>query len=334
MEVNERNGAEMQEMFSNSSDFDASGGGNKEPEYDIFAGWDDGDESGVTEEDTETVEPPETSGEEAQQQEEAPTTEQPNAEEAPTTEQKKLRFKAKIDHQEQDVDILENDLPALYQKAQNEERAVRRADEAKATADGYKVYMDKMAQIASLMNFDGKTTEEQLDAFYEGMVGTAKENRVKELVEAGTAQAVAEFVVEQQMKDAAQGMAKAEVQDNPGAGSEPGNTEPQRQPPSPEQFQKDLHALFVKFPEAGKTEEFPHEVMDAYIRGEDLTVAYMEYKVKHSAAENRKLKEQNSILQQNQASARKAPIKNGVSGGAGKQKAEDPLLAGFDYNTW
>lgn len=324
------------EVFGNSSDFDVNGGGANEPEYDIFAGWDDGipqkaeaDGEPVASE-ADLPEPAPEEEQEAQQADaetEAPTTEQ--------TEPKKLSFRAKIDHKEQDVSIREDELPAIYQKAQNADRAERRASEAKATADTYKAYMDKMARVAGLMNFSGETLEGKLDALYEGIVGSAKESKVKELVEAGTAQEVAEFVVNQQMKDAEQGMATAGVQDEPEAADKGGNDGTQQQPPTPEQFQQDLQALFARFPDAaGDGAEFPHEVMEAYIRGENLTVAYMDHRVRNAAAENQRLKEQNRILQQNQASAKKAPIHSGVSGSTGRQKAEDPMLAGFDDKGW
>ena len=78
---------------------------------------------------------------------------------------------------------------------------------------------------------------------------------------------------------------------------------------------------------------FPDEVLQAYMEGENLTVAYMEYEMKQAAAERAGLQEQNRVLQQNQKSAARAPVK-GVSGGGETGGKEDFTLAGFDDPDW
>ena len=111
----------------------------------------------------------------------------------------------------------------------------------------------------------------------------------------------------------------------------------EREIPDAEQFTKDLQALLEKRPELSNregAEPFPQEVLTAYMGGEDLTVAYLDYEAKQSAAEQAALREHNRILRQNQSAAMKAPVK-GVSGGGEDLSArEEQWLKGFDDREW
>ena len=106
--------------------------------------------------------------------------------------------------------------------------------------------------------------------------------------------------------------------------------------PDAARFTEDLKNLLSKRPglaARGEGEPFPQEVLTAYMAGEDLTVAYLDYEAKKAAAERAALVEHNRILRQNQSAAAKAPVK-GVSGSGDLSAREDQYLAGFDDNDW
>ena len=265
----------------------------------------------------------------------APTTEQQSA------EPEKLTFKAKIDHQEQDVSIEADELPTIYQKAQNMDRAVQRANKAQQDMEQYRNSMEEIASMARALGFNGDTPEAAIRAMMTGVTSSTREQRVEALVNDGTAKEVAEFIVDQQMKpvpvvqthepevEEGQQQEEPDIQDEAAGDVDDGS-----QPPSPEQFNLDLQKLLARRPgilESGKP--FPEEVLSAYMKGENLTVAYLDYESKQSAAERQELEKQNRIFRQNQESAQRAPVK-GVSGSGGITSKEDPWLAGIDDTYW
>lgn len=254
------------------------------------------------------------------QTEGAPTTEQTQEQDQPTSN--KLTFKAKVDHQEQDVSVDESELPSLYQKAMNMDRANLRANAARQEADGYKGYIERIAETARTLDFQGETAEEAIEAMLSSVLGSAKDSRVEALVSGGTAKEVAEFIVGQQMKAPEQ--TKPTQQEKP---AEEGAA------PSAEQFSRDLQQLIARRPELRSMQEFPEEVLAAYAQGEDLTVAYLDYESRKTAAEMQALANQNKIFKQNQESANKAPVK-GVTGSGGTDAKEDAWLKGFDDSYW
>ena len=309
-------------------------------EFDFLAGFDD---------DASASETPTTEQQSAENQEGSETEESEGHDvgdaEAPTTEQQsaepgKLTFKAKIDHQEQDVSIEADELPTIYQKAQNMDRAVQRANKAQQDMEQYRSSIEEIASMARGLGFDGTTPEEAIRAAMNDMTHSTREQRVEALVNVGTAKEVAEFVVDQQMKPAPaaepheteaeeQQQAEAETQEEPADGTDPGSNTP-----TPEQFNLELQNLLARRPElleSGKP--FPEEVLKAFMDGENLTVAYLDYESKQSAAERQELEKQNRIFRQNQESAKRAPVR-GVSGSGGISSKEDPWLVGFDDPYW
>jgi hypothetical protein len=109
--------------------------------------------------------------------------------------------------------------------------------------------------------------------------------------------------------------------------------EQETKPPSQEQFAQDLKALMRKRPQLEKNGTLlPEEVLRAYLQGENLVAAYLEYEAAENSRELQELRRQNQIYQQNQSAAEQAPIKKGVSGGG--VQGEDPMLAGFDEPYW
>lgn len=309
-------------------------------EFDFLAGFDD---------DASASEAPTTEQQSAENQEGSETEESDGQDvgdaEASTIEQQstepgKLTFKAKIDHQEQDVSIEADELPTIYQKAQNMDRAVQRANKAQQDMEQYRSSIEEIASMARGLGFDGTTPEEAIRAAMNDMTHSTREQRVEALVNNGTAKEVAEFVVDQQMKPAPaaepheteaeeQQQAEAETQEEPADGTDHGSTTP-----TPEQFNLELQNLLARRPElleSGKP--FPEEVLKAFMAGENLTVAYLDYESKQSAAERQELEKQNRIFRQNQESAKRAPVR-GVSGSGGISSKEDPWLVGFDDPYW
>ena len=214
-----------------------------------------------------------------------------------------------------DVDIGEDEVPALYQLAKAGERW-------KARNDTMNQQMEQYAQMAKGMGY--ATVDEMIQKTAEGY----KAAKVQELTEQGTPQSIAEDYVDRMMQ---RGAAKA-----PEAAPEAPQEEPE-QNTAPEhhdrRIQDEAQELIVARPDL-KTKQLPMEVIEAWRGGENLLNAYNKYEARQKEAENQKLKKENNILKQNAAAAAKAPVK-GVGGGAPTDtEPEDPFLKGFDSDPW
>ena len=258
---------------------------------------------------------PEQEAEPEEPKEAAPTTEQteedheaqePEAE-TPEDAPRRLRFKARVDREDMDVDIGEDEVPALYQLAKAGERW-------KAKNDTMRQQVEHYEQIAKGMGY--ATVDEMIQKTAEGY----KAAKVQELMEQGTPQTIAEDYVDRMMQREA---AKA--------------PDPEPEEPTPEAHERNIQAeaqeLIVARPDL-KTRQLPMEVVEAWRNGENLLNAYNRYEARQKEAENQKLKKENNILKQNAAAAAKAPVK-GVTGGAPTDtEPEDPFLKGFDSDPW
>lgn len=258
---------------------------------------------------------PEQEDEPEELKEDAPTTEQteedheaqePEAE-TPEDAPRRLRFKARVDREDMDVDIGEDEVPALYQLAKAGERW-------KAKNDTMRQQVEHYEQIAKGMGY--ATVDEMIQKTAEGY----KAAKVQELMEQGTPQTIAEDYVDRMMQREA---AKA--------------PDPEPEEPTPESHERNIQAeaqeLIVARPDL-KTRQLPMEVVEAWRNGENLLNAYNRYEARQKEAENQKLKKENNILKQNAAAAAKAPVK-GVTGGAPTDtEPEDPFLKGFDSDPW
>lgn len=258
---------------------------------------------------------PEQEAEPEEPKEDAPTTEQteedheaqePEAE-TPEDAPRRLRFKARVDREDMDVDIGEDEVPALYQLAKAGERW-------KAKNDTMRQQVEHYEQIAKGMGY--ATVDEMIQKTAEGY----KAAKVQELMEQGTPKTIAEDYVDRMMQREA---AKA--------------PDPEPEEPTPESHERNIQAeaqeLIVARPDL-KTRQLPMEVVEAWRNGENLLNAYNRYEARQKEAENQKLKKENNILKQNAAAAAKAPVK-GVTGGAPTDtEPEDPFLKGFDSDPW
>ena len=258
---------------------------------------------------------PEQEDEPEEPKEDAPTTEQteedheaqePEAE-TPEDAPRRLRFKARVDREDMDVDIGEDEVPALYQLAKAGERW-------KAKNDTMRQQVEHYEQIAKGMGY--ATVDEMIQKTAEGY----KAAKVQELMDQGTPQTIAEDYVDRMMQREA---AKA--------------PDPEPEEPTLEAHERNIQAeaqeLIVARPDL-KTRQLPMEVVEAWRNGENLLNAYNRYEARQKEAENQKLKKENNILKQNAAAAAKAPVK-GVTGGAPTDtEPEDPFLKGFDSDPW
>nr|DAF37112.1 MAG TPA: hypothetical protein [Caudoviricetes sp.]DAH78283.1 MAG TPA: hypothetical protein [Caudoviricetes sp.] len=258
---------------------------------------------------------PEQEAEPEKPKEDAPTTEQPEEDheaqepeaETPEDAPRRLRFKARVDREDMDVDIGEDEVPALYQLAKAGERW-------KAKNDTMRQQVEHYEQMAKGMGY--ATVDEMIQKTAEGY----KSAKVQELMEQGTPQTIAEDYVDRMMQREA---AKA--------------PDPEPEEPTPEAHERNIQAeaqeLIVARPDL-KTRQLPMEVVEAWRNGENLLNAYNRYEARQKEAENQKLKKENNILKQNAAAAAKAPVK-GVTGGAPTDtEPEDPFLKGFDSDPW
>lgn len=258
---------------------------------------------------------PEQEAEPEKPKEDAPTTEQPEEDheaqepeaETPEDAPRRLRFKARVDREDMDVDIGEDEVPALYQLAKAGERW-------KAKNNTMRQQVEHYEQMAKGMGY--ATVDEMIQKTAEGY----KAAKVQELMEQGTPQTIAEDYVDRMMQREA---AKA--------------PDPEPEEPTPEAHERNIQTeaqeLIVARPDL-KMQQLPMEVVEAWRNGENLLNAYNRYEARQKEAENQKLKKENNILKQNAAAAAKAPVK-GVTGGAPTDtEPEDPFLKGFDSDPW
>lgn len=254
-------------------------------------------------------EPAPTTGQEESGDVETPAEQQP----APTTgqepkaeEHKKLKFTAKIDREDREVELDESELPNVYQRAQNHDRAQSRLAKLSPLMENAEAMAKRMG-YENLEDMIGKADQSYMDA------------EVRRLTGDGVHEEVARDMVRRRMDAAAQVQHK-----EPAPG--PTRTDSRRD------FQAESRELLTARPEL-QGKELPKEVVADCIRtGKNLLVAYAEYETRQEKSEAESLRERIRILEQNASAAAKAPVK-GVSGtGAAnpKKEADDPFLKGFN----
>ena len=287
---------------------------------DFFAD-DDGDLEGLTGD-----EKPEASTPTTEQKPEATPTEStegtetgaetPTTEESPATETPsgKLRFKARVDHEDIDAEIDESDLPMLYQKATATDR-----------------YQAKLAKVNPLMDRLERMAKNNGYETVEDMVNAQetydRENAIEELVKQGTPKAIAEDYVDRKFGNTGTPASKPSNEQAPTSAE----TTPVSKPGIPEarDFAAEVQALWSMRPDLKGT-KIPSEVAAAAANGQNLSLAYFAYEAKQAKASAETLRKENEIFKQNAAAAAKAPVKGTAGGGTTDTKAKDPFEEGFD----
>lgn len=256
---------------------------------------------------TETAEETPTPAGEVTDTEETPTTESTEVEPAAP---RKIRFKARIDHEDIDAEIDESDLPAIYQKAAATERYQAKLAKANPT-------LERMNQMAKRNGYD--SVEEMLDA----QEKFAHDDAVERLVNAGTPRELAEDYAARRYGRSAEATPTAEVEGHAA------QTHAPAQAPEARDFAAEIRDLWSVRPELKGT-TLPSEVASAAANGRNLTLAYLDYEAKQSKATAERLRRENDVYRQNAAAAAKAPVKGVTGGGATDTQPKDPFLEGFD----
>lgn len=275
---------------------------------------------GVAAEETPTTESSEDgSAEVGEESAEAPTTEP-----MPEVNSGILKFKARVDHEDRDVELNEADLPAIYQKAQVTDRV-----QEKLKTQGHT--MDKAAQLAKLMGY------ESVDQMLDEVKANYKQGDIDKLVQGGLNEDVAKELIESRY-------AREGYNENPkdeSVETEPETVKPVEAAPAQAtreaEIKADVNSFYATHPEL-RSIKVPDEVYQATLKGAHFNQAYQSYLDKQQKAEAEKLRKENQILKQNAASAARAPVKGVKGGGATNQKGQSEFdrlfLEGFNSDKW
>lgn len=239
--------------------------------------------------------------------ESAPTTEPPKA--APN----KLKFTARVDRADVDVEVEESELPTLYQKAQVTDRV--QAKLAKQTP-----LVEKAERLSRALGFEN----------WEAMLNNAEQNfrdtELQRLTQDGAPKELAEDYISRRLAGVSSGKADAAEPAKAPAltPDQPADRSPTRD------FEAEARELIRARPElAGK--KLPQEVVQLCVtENKPLLAAYSEYEARREKAEADKLRRENAILKQNAASAARAPVSGVHGGGATDTKPEDDFIKGFN----
>lgn len=244
-------------------------------------------------------------------EETAPTTEPTTQTTEPVSN--KLRFKARVDHEDVDAEIDESELPTLYQKAMALDRY-----QAKAAKDA--PTMERLERMAKNNGFD--TVEAMLDA----QETYDRDTFVEKMVREGTPKVLAEDYYDRTYGRPAQQTASAPEQ---AAAAVEDKTPVQTNNPPARDFAAEVRELWTMRPDLKGT-TIPSEVAKAAAEGQNLSLAFFAYEAKQAKAAAEQLRQENNTYKQNAATAAKAPVKGVTGGGATDTQPEDPFLKGFD----
>ena len=253
-----------------------------------------------------------------EEQEEAPTTE---PEEPEVSNPRKLKFKAKVDHNDLDVELDEADLPDMYQKAQVVERVQSQMGKMKGT-------VDRATKLAKGMGF------ENADAMLIAAAKNHLQNEINRLVEddehpvhPDVARDIMERRLGYTMKDLEDLEAEAPMED----AQTPAETD---SPVQGRDISSEVRELINSHPELAGT-EFPKDIAEeALSTGQSLLSVYEKHTRNDQAEKIRDLVKENQVLKQNAETAKRAPV-TGVTGhGIEGNEPDDDFLAGFNSEAW
>ena len=256
--------------------------------------------------------------------EEPPTTETPDTTQTETesTKPSKLKFKARVDHQDVDAEIDESELPTLYQKA-------AATDRYQAKLNKVSPMMERLERMAKALGYEGP--DEMLDAQeqYE------RESAIERLTANGAPKELAEDYVQRKLGFSAPSAGKSEEppeEEEEPEGTDAGSTREEKteqQKPAGRDFAAEVRELWSLRPDLRGT-KIPPEVAEAAANGKNLSLAYFAYEAKQSKDEADKLRKENNIYKQNAEAAAKAPVRGVTGGGSTDTRPKDPFLEGFD----
>ena len=239
----------------------------------------------------------------AEEPEEATTTGE-EIEEAPAIN--KLKFRAKVDHEDRDVELDESELPTLYQKAQVTDRVQEKLNKQTPL-------IQRAEKMAKQLGYD--SVDEMLTA----ADTSYRESELAKLTDGGVHPDVAEAVLEWKLS-------------KPSAAEPVAETPPAEEKPKERDFRNEVLDLLKEAPEL-KGKSIPNEVVtDAVAQNIPIADAYKNWKGRQEKAEAEKLRKENRVLKQNADAAARAPVRRTTRGGPTDTKPDkkDPFLAGFN----
>jgi len=260
-----------------------------------------------------TTEPEkEDGGDSAETDEQVPTTEP-----EPAKEHDKLRFKARVDRTDLDVELDPDELPTIYQKAQVTDRLQGKLAKLNPL-------VEKTEHLARAMGYDS------VDAMLDAAEKNYTDNEVARLVQEGVHAEVAKDVVANRI---AHRVSEKSGQVDTSAAED--------LPPKPATQKRDFMAEVKELMRARpdlKGIQLPEEVAKACAEeGKPLVLAYAEYETRMARAaadkarkEAEKVAKENKVLKHNAAAAARAPVSGVSGGGATDTKPKDDFLRGFD----
>lgn len=246
-------------------------------------------------------------------------------EEAPTTEPEetvphKLKFKAKVDHNDLDVELDESDLPDVYQKAQVVERVQNQMGKMKGT-------VERANKLAKGMGFENAD---------DMLIAAAKnhlQNEIDRLVndeEHPVNPLVAQDIIERRLGYTMQELEDLEV----ATPEEPSTEQPQETPQQGRDISAEVTELITAHPELAGT-AFPSEVAKkAMETGERLVDVYNDYAKNNQVAKIQDLVKENQVLKQNAETAQRAPVIGVTGHGIEGNEPDDPFMEGFNSEAW
>lgn len=264
------------------------------------------DEQVKTNETVETAEPttvPETTPTQ-------PVQEAPAAEEAPkATPEVKPTVKVRYNHTDRELSLEE--AAVFAQKGLNYDRIDQRSKEQEAKLSKY----EEMAKVFGYENADAMMTQAEQNYI---------DVKVQSLVEQGNTEAMARFLVQQEVAKIKASMPAA-----------PKTNDPLEAPRLTPERKAEIEEFNTAYPDV---KEIPDEVFAMHRDGMKLKTAYDFYQTKQAleAAKEKEVAAQKelAILKQNQAAAAKAPVTGTIGKAAPKSAAEDeandPFLIGWN----
>lgn len=230
---------------------------------------------------------------------------------APTPEQNttepanKLKFKARVDRADLDVELDESELPTIYQKAQV-------TDRLSAKLEKLNPQMEKVERLAKTLGF--QTVDEMLNS----AENNYRDTEVSRLVGEGVHEEVAKDMVARRLNDRTAPTA------------EPEQVAPKASAPTGRDFQSEVKELLdTRTDLVGTT--LPAEVVEDCVKnGKRLIVAYAEFEQRKAKAENERLAKKVKALEQNASAAARSPVTGVTGGGSTDTKPEDDFTRGFN----
>lgn len=227
---------------------------------------------------------------------EEPTTVPEEASETPVAPTVKVRY----NHEDRELSLDEAAL--LAQKGMNFDKIEAKSRDQEARLNKY----DQMAKMFGYENADAMLTQAEENFM---------ESKVKDLVDQGNTEAMARFLVKQEMEK-----------------NRPQQTKPIQQGGLTPERKAEIDEFARNYPGVTK---IPDEVFALNRKGLNLSAAYGVYQkqiaLEQENAKAKTVQNELAILKQNQASAARGPV-TGTTGMAApeKEEPEDPFLKGFE----